>query len=264
MKTFTSTVEYIRQSFDYMGMLRHIEKCGRICYKSTPKDDNPQKFIKQLISRGHLSPLEHGTVYLVLDPLYKSQHDLIEFFKLNKYSVVNFDNSRYAYVTTNYRVLIENGKGNALEHMTSPMPMHEKRHTFLIHSDIGLSREGNRHRTFSICEQSTRYCNFSKERFSGELEFMEPSWWNIRGRFNRFLAKLGLRISEWVYMKLIHRGCSPQEARMVLPLATGTWYVYTAFEKDWEHFLELRCAAGAHPDMRVLAESIRSVIESIK
>lgn len=259
MRIFEKHIEYWECPHDCMGMLRHIERCARICYKS-PLDDNPIKFIKKLVSRGHLTPLEHGTVYLILDPRFKKEHDLIVFFERNPYSKINSDD-RYSYVTSNYRVLVENNIEYATEYMVAPTPLHERRHTIFTHMDIGLSREENRHRTFSICEQSTRCCNFSKDRFSGEIEIMKPYWWNIKGWWNRFLAKLAFRFTEKIYMKLIKRGLSPQEARIVLTIGTGTRCAYTAFESDWNHFFDLRCAPGAHPDMRDIANQIKNTIE---
>ena len=247
MEIFEKHVELWTCPTDYMGMLRHIESCARICYKS-PLDDNPIKFVKRLVALGHLTPLEHGTVYLILDPRFKKEYDLIKFFEQNPYSKVNTCD-RHTYVTTNYRVLVENNIEYVTEYMIAPAPAHEKRYTIFTHMDIGLSREENRHRTFSICEQSTRYCNFSKDRFSNEVEIMKPYWWDAKGFINRFLAKIAFWVSEKIYMKLIKRGLSPQEARIVL-----------AFESDWQHFFDLRCAPGAHPDMREVAAQIKNTI----
>lgn len=69
---------------------------------------------------------------------------------------------------------------------------------------------------------------------------------------------------EYSYMNLIRLGWKPQQARTILPLDTNTEVVYTAFESDWEHFIELRTSQAAHPDIRILAEKVKEEIENLK
>jgi hypothetical protein len=82
-----------------------------------------------------------------------------------------------AYITTNLRVLQENGWLDDLKYLCEPTEFHEKRLSVKVITDIGVTREFNRHRTFSIVEQSTRYCNFSKDKFGNELTFIIPEYW---------------------------------------------------------------------------------------
>lgn len=119
-------------------------------------------------------------------------------------------------------------------------------------------------RTLSVSEQSTRYCNYSKDKFGVEITFVIPEWaTNLTPEYNS-LEHSGLDHNELVflsslaeaersYMVMIRGGAKPQEARDVLPLATATTVMYTGFVSDWKHFFELRTSAGAHPDARAIA-----------
>ena len=134
------------------------------------------------------------------------------------------------------------------------------------------------------------YCNFSKDKFGNEITFIIPEW--VKDRINETasynnnddLARISYAdamfdsrmlsnkaISTWLnaltttesdYMDLINEGLKPQEARSVLSLDTATEVMYTAYSSDWEHFLSLRTAIGAHPDARILANNLRWLLES--
>lgn len=276
----------------------HIEKCGRVCYKSSDKiGDKPAKeFVNRLINSGHGAMLEHGTVYLQIPfkcidvsaeleiPIIE---DLVSKYTENKYSqciTINY----VAYITTNYRVLVENGWLDDLKYVCAPTKYHEKRYTICFTTDIGVSREANRHRVNSIAEESTRYCNYNKDKFGKELNYIVPAWFDLKD-INKAVSKLnpfmsseytekenqgiaafytgdwsaldwwlwGLKCCEIAYMKQIELGLTPQQARQSLPLNTKTTLVHTAFESDWKHFFDLRVlgTTGApHPNMKKVAE----------
>lgn len=124
-------------------------------------------------------------------------------------------------------------------------------------------------RTFSICEQSTRYCNYSLGKFSNEITYIIPTWAenitypvdykNLSLSENVFLRILS--DAEIAYMEMINQQRKPQEARDALPLATATTVMYTGFVSDWKHFFELRTSTGAHPDARAIATSIKNEFE---
>lgn len=133
-----------------------------------------------------------------------------------------------------------------------------------------------RHRVFSFAQESTRYCNYSKDKFGNELTFIMPSWCDMEegdygskgrqlvknrghkdGTFSWFVDSL--RIAEDYYLKLIKDGWTPQQARQVLPNALKTELVMTGFVSDWNHFFDLRAigTTGApHPDAKALAEPL--------
>ena len=268
-----------------VDMYKHIEKCGRTCYKSEDKitDTSYEKFIKMLTDSEHGAMLEHGTIYLKISLPKKSWNKtIVDKYYNNPYSKVNntFDDYDYHYfITTNYRVMVENGWLDDLKYMCKPTEHHEKRYTVLFTCDIGVSREFNRHRKDSPAEESTRYCNYSKDKFGNELNIAKPVWIS-EGQY----AGIGYDIfkycyaiyqqkdkdeftdidywlfanlaDEYSYMNLLRLGWKPQQARIVLPLDTKTELIHTAFASDWVHFFNLRAlgTTGApHPCAKELA-----------
>ena len=159
---------------------------------------------------------------------------------------------------------------------------HELRITVHFTTQISITREYNRHRANSMAEQSTRYCNYSKNKFDNEITINLPTWVEAEGydgsqdpsdyRIEDMCTDIAEgRAAEWdklttwifanqaaeyAYMKLIEAGCKPQEARAILPLDCNTELVHTAFVSDWKHFFDLRAlgTTGApHPDAKILA-----------
>ena len=186
---------------------------------------------------------------------------------------VNTD-SKYAYVTMNYRHIIENGWLDDLQYICEPTEYHERRITVKFITDQGILREFTRHRVFSFAVESTRYCNYSKNRFSNEVTFIQPNWIsdedveNYHMNFGYFIDQdanhitavdrfmSALKSAEYFYISLIKLGWKPQQARNILPLATKCDMVMTGFVSDWRHFFELRDAASAHPQAQELAHSL--------
>lgn len=118
--------------------------------------------------------------------------------------------------------------------------------------DRGVSHEIVRHRMASFCQESTRYCNYSKDKFDGELTFIKPCFWD-EGTQNYYDWYCACRCVEETYLRLLGRGVTPQEARAVLPNSLKTELVMTANIREWRHFLNLRCDPAAHPQMREVA-----------
>lgn len=120
--------------------------------------------------------------------------------------------------------------------------------------DRGVSHEIVRHRLASYCQESTRYCNYNKEKFGNELTFIKPCFWNEPGDFNKRAEWTeAMRLAEQSYMALMSIGATPQEARSVLPNSVKTEVVMTANIREWQHFFTLRCSPAAHPQMREVA-----------
>lgn len=266
MKLIHSSFEILEQKPGLEGIYEAIETAGRTCYKSSrPEGKTAKDFVDMLIKRQHLSPLEHGTVYLK-HTCVKSAINVLQKYKYNQYSKLY---STYEgltityYVTTNMRVLHENDWLDDLKYLCEPTEYHERRVGVRVNCSISISREWNRHRTFSVCERSTRYCNFSKDRFNNELTFIIPSWVGVaEGTYNKPIGQIfpdeyvwlnALADSEERYLNLIKHNMLPQQAREVLPLATATEVVYTGYTSDWKHFFDMRCDKSAHPDIRKLA-----------
>ena len=165
-----------------IGIYRQIEYAGRICYKSSNKitEDSAKPFVDRMIKSGHGAMLEHGTVYLKITYKDTNFTTLCMFYGKNKYSVLNHseDNKIY-YITTNYRVLVENNHLSDLKYLCEPSEFHEKRITVHFVCDRGVSHEFVRHRVMSFAQESTRYCNYSKDKFGNELTFIIPCWLDI-------------------------------------------------------------------------------------
>ena len=280
MKLIESKVELIEQQSGLEGMYKQIELAGRTCYKSEDKitEDSAKEFVDRMIKLGHGAMLEHGTVYLEMDVNYGSlvYLELEQKYTRNRYSRVDFEGG-VMYVTTNLRVLVENDWLDDLQYACEPAEFHEKRITARFTCDRGVSHEIVRHRVMSFAQESTRYCNYGKDKFGNEVTFVEPTWYSTvtdeqREAFDDFLS-----ISEESYMALLDKWenrtpdkryktkfkgnpLTPQQARQVLPNALKTEIVVTGFESDWKHFFKLRTAGAAHPDMRKLAVELKELM----
>lgn len=142
------------------SVYRQIEIAGRTCYKSEDKitDTSAKEFVERMVKSGHGAMLEHGTVYLLLNMVSRQQY-----FKYcsNPYSVANSTGEAekgtwLGFVTTNYRVLVENNWLDDLQYICEPGKEHEKRITVKFVCDRGVSHEFVRHRVFSFAQESTR------------------------------------------------------------------------------------------------------------
>ena len=127
--------------------------------------------------------------------------------------------------------------------------------------DRGVSHELVRHRICSFTQESTRYCNYSNDKFGNELTFIQPCFWNnddkIINEWGYGLWLNAMKDAEDYYLKLISKGAKPQEARSVLPNSLKTEIVVTANLREWKHIFFLRCAPDAHPQMRELMIPLR-------
>ena len=319
MNVVTPKTEIIEQKSGLQGIYEQIELAGRVCYASEHNikydeegnSTTAEGFVDRLIKSRHTSVLEHGTVYLKfstkLNNLGKEDSTWLpegDYFN-NPYSRVItirevVDSPKYLidpvithyFITTNMRVLVENDWLEDLKYLCEPTEYHEKRVTVRFTTDIGITREANRHRKNSISESSTRYCNYANDRFGNELSICSNSdfneeeikkklkSWNYPDRSSAFynmcdhiahyeneeqfeiidywlFANLA---SEWSYMNLIRLGWKPQQARRILPLDTKSELIHTAFISDWEHFFRLRSSLAEtgqpHPDMKFLIDPL--------
>ena len=323
MNIIQAKYEIIEQDYNkndlLKGLFKHIETCGRTCYKSEDKitEKSYEKFIEDLEKKEHGAMLEHGTVYLTIplgtpidDPQYMWKHDIVSFFSKNKYSVVKDKvinetvdveikgygmktqaSAHFYFITTNWRVIFEaqnkkivkyflnnyhidkeNLKDSVLQWMTEPTEYHEKRYTVKFTYHLAVARDVNRHRVQSIGEESTRYCNYSKEKFGAELNIIEPIWFTddekeiihskqdhmsfkdmceLIARGTDFPAMeqvdywmFANMACEYAYMmnttKFGEKNWTAQKGSLILPLDTKTESVHTAFASDWCHFFNLR------------------------
>ena len=179
--------------------LQHIEKIGRVCYKSedyiTEDGESARKFVAMLIRNGHEAMIEHS-------------------FLSVKFTV-----------------------------------------------DRGVSHELVRHRIASCAQESTRYCNYAKDKFGAECAFidLEPGIMLDNKMKKMSGEEIALVMAEWTsamedaerhYMRLLELGATPQIARAVLPNSTKTEITVSANYREWRNFFKLRVPADVHPQMR--------------
>lgn len=274
MKLIKPSFTILHQAPGLEGVYKQIELAGRTCYKSEDKitPDSAKAFVERMINSGHGAMLEHGTVYLgmPIETIIPIEANGWGKYESNKYSkggvVCSINGEKRVAITTNLRVLVENGWLDDLQYICEPTKYHEKRITVRFICDRGVSHEFVRHRVFSFAQESTRYCNYSKDKFGNELTFIQPCYLNeaelaqygpyhlvSRNKSPESIFICSLNNAEKDYLTLIESGWKAQEARAVLPNALKTELVMTGFATDWPHFFELRCASNAHPQARELA-----------
>ena len=172
-----------------------------------------------------------------------------------------------------------------MQYLCEPTEFHRKRITARFICDRGVSHELVRHRVFSFAQESTRYCNYSKDKFGNELTFIIPSFCKDIPNNTKFEDSVQVNMFVWATTQdndlklmvdkftqvflyqlidtevacigLLNKGYKPQEVRAMLPNALKTEVIMTGFESDWDHFFELRCAKAAHPDMQKLANELK-------
>lgn len=291
MRLCKPSFEIWEQSAGLEGVYKQIERVGRVCYKSEDKitEDSAEPFVDRMIKSGHGAMLEHGTVYLAMpmETILPIKANGWGKYTKNPYSkgfkVCEVDGQKRVAVTTNLRVLVENGWLDDLQYICEPTEYHERRVTVHFTCDRGVSHEFVRHRVMSFAQESTRYCNYSKDKFGNELTFIKPCWLDIpTGHYAYWdgdwcdIDKMKIQLPEgehkdidaflWTlnnaethYTLLINSGWKPQEARAVLPNSLKTELVVTGFTSDWNHFFDLRArgTTGApHPQAKELAEPL--------
>lgn len=307
MKLIKPSFEILTQKEGLQGIYEQIELAGRTCYKSEDKitPDSAKEFVERMIKSGHGAMLEHGTVYLKI-PWNHPLPTREEKYTNNKYSQVvrKLDSNLVPiwYITTNYRVLVENNWLDDLKYVCEPSEHHKKRISVRFICDRGVSHEFVRHRVFSFAQESTRYCNYSKDKFNNHCTFIIPDWIDLKEAYydigeweiypGYYISDTPLQYgmvikvnedehilyfegdedhwlrvaaeSEYRYKKLLEHGWTPQQARSVLPNSLKTELVMTGFVTDWEHFFKLRTAPSAHPQARELAIPLEEEFKKIK
>ena len=187
MKVINASVEILDQ-INGDEILKHIEKIGRVCYKSEDKitTESSKRFVADLIKRGHEAMIEHFNISV----------------------------------------------------------------KFIC--DRGVSHEIVRHRVASYAQESTRYCNYSQDKFGSEITVIKPLFYE-EGTLTYALWEESCLYSQRQYFKLIAEGSTAQEARSVLPNSLKTEIVVTMNLREFRHFFKLRTAKTAHPQMREVA-----------
>ena len=303
MEFLVAGFEIIEQEPGLEGMYKAAELPGRICYGSQDRiaPGTAKKFCEGLMKSNHGAPLEHGTVYLKALEEYSFNNNVeleydgnsLEKYINNPYSKYKSD-GEYAYVTTNLRVLFENGWMNDLQYWCEPTEFHERRYQVRFQVDRFTGEEFLRHRVASFNRESTRYVLFTKEKFGGgSIKYIIPVWMlDKQEAINSlkdysisdfckcvmdFEAGVGpmddvcawmfaLKACEWSYCTLTDQfGWQAQQARTVLPCAINSPLIKTAFISDWKHFFDLRALGTTgkpHPQAFELADPLMKEFEN--
>lgn len=295
MKLIKQSFKFVNQKgFTLKDIYKHIEYCARISYKSQDKitDTSYEKFVNMLESRGHDRPLEFGTVHLkmILPDFQGFMNSLLTFGILNDIWIKSAYVGDIVYITTNYRYYLDIIKyfPNVKEYFTEEdNEYYPKRYTVHMILDRGVMDEFRTHVGLSHLAESTRYVNYSKEKFGSEITFIKPCWLNVpEGEYNHCIMVSknssdikvecvgsdeigkyynvgeeeglflnGLVQSELTYLNLINnKKWTPQQARSVLPLGIKSELISCGFEDAWENFMRRRDAPDAHPMAQEIAK----------
>ena len=292
MKLVQSNAELIQETNPY----KLVELVGRTCYKSEDKitDDSYTKFVQNLIVRKHYAMLEHGRVTFVvrdLDPyllvgvpgvhiardsgyldckayvisvslshLYnekwtwlKPWFDVMRKIAEDVYLYGNSSSCTFRNVT----LIACNDSESYVDEVVLSAPNEFKYRTIKFVCDRGVSHELVRHRC-AVAQSSTRYCNYSKDKFGNEVTFVEPRDYEFWAQEDKQHFEKFLKSCEDEYMYMIkERAFTPQQARAVLPNALQTEVILTMNLDQWEHFFNLRLfgeTGAPHPDMKRVAK----------
>lgn len=281
MKLINQSFEILEQKdFTLKGIKQFIERCGRVCYKSEDRitDDSYEKFVNMLVKRDHARPLEFGTVHLKIGYTEFStviRATLLKKGKWNsKWIKYNFNPIEDCLnITTNYRYYLEIKKIlkdafdiDMNEYLTEEdNEYYPKRYTVHFITSRGIMDEFRTHVGLSHLAESTRYCNYSKDKFDNQVTFVIPSWCNslIEGSEQKYspfeinrdevIFMDALQNAQNSYLSLLKLGWTPQQAREVLPLSVKSELISCGFKDAWDNFFYRRCAKDAHPMAREIA-----------
>ena len=186
--------------------------------------------------------ITHESVQVLNAPAYKDLLSIVE--RAGRTCYQSNDKITETSAEGFIRSIIRRGHEAVLEHGTISV---------LFVCDRGVTHEIVRHRLCAYCQESTRYCNYSKGKFGSEITVISPSFWHENSlEYKRW--KLACEACERAYFDLLDLGCTPEEARTVLPNSLKTELVMTTNIREWRHFLKLRTDKAAHPQMRFLAQ----------
>lgn len=260
-------MKVIEQSYEIItepNLLKRIELCGRICYKSESKitEDSAERFVDMLVKRGHTSVLEHAQVripYDMVDDMEIRQHARgeLDYLKIKSAEcrLVGECVDRKQYAIINARDFIS--LGGTLEELKKLEHYPEDFMTVRFITDRGVTHELVRHRTLSFSQESTRYVNYA----SSDIQFVKPAHPMFQSKISMAVWKMACRVAEWAYKRLVNKcGVSPQEARAVLNNSVKTEIIVSGPIEWWRHMLYLRTTVGAHPQIRALMTSLNEEV----
>jgi len=266
-----------------------IARAARICYASEKTTDD-KVLAERLIKLGHFSPFEHSIIGLKLNEevsehIYKHPllHKTLRKICTNKYTITDnslFINKGILKYIFNGRVLLESiiltREEDGLESSTIiellDLILDDFKNyeydvdwfkSFIVDTSIGCTRELNTHKNNCYhCEQSTRYCNFSKDKFCNEVSFNKVYWFDDANIQKQNRWKSSMKQAEHNYLEALKEGFITDEARGILPIDTHSRAIYTATLEEWNHIIDLRLKGTTgkpHGDIKIIAEKINNL-----
>lgn len=269
MKLIEPSCEYWEQ----LDVVTHIAKCARVCYANEKNENSYEKdeaLVKRLIESGHVSMLRHATLYYIVPlKIFRDKNNLsgqsikhfID-FHINSPYIHRVYDANYVYISTNKQFIKENPCEAIKFYTVTPERFFEyevtkliRRFTFYLTTQISTTRELNRVSPNNIAEQSTRYCNYSKDKFENEIQFCKPHWYDNADVYTKNIYECSLKGAEFDYFELLDRGLLPQDARGVLPLDTASKVVYTYTFIEWIEIINKRyygTTGKPHPNAKII------------
>ena len=269
MKLIEPSCEYWEQR----DVITHIARCARVCYaneKNTNSYEKDEALVKRLIESGHISMLRHASLYYIVPlKIFKDISNIggqsIKYFidlYINSPYIYKVYDANYVYISTNRQFIKENPCEALKFYAVTPERFFEyeitksiRRFTFYLTTQISTTRELNRVSPNNISEQSTRYCNYSKDKFENEIQFCKPHWYDNADAYSKNLYIAGLQNGEFYYFKLLQDGFIPQDARGVLPLDTASKVAYTYTFAEWVSIINKRyfgVTGKPHPNAKII------------
>ena len=267
MNLIKSSVEEWVQENSLQGACKQIEKAARVCYKSD-LGKNPAEFVDKLVSNGHMAMLEHGILYLRIEfnhlldhTVHKSVNKLLS-SPYVKFKTLGVNGKPIEWhITANMRVFYELNVLDLLQYAVTPDDSYEKVRCFHFALNRAIANEFVRHRKFSFAQESTRFCNYSKDKFDNQVTFVISD--DVENSSSKDLFKRAMADAERHYLTALKDGLKPEEARDMLPLSTKTELVMTGFLSDWQHFIDLRSIGSTgrpHPEAKKLADQVKEIL----
>ncbi len=246
----------------------HVANCARVCYASNNNSNiSDEQFCKNvLIANNHLSMFRHATIYCKYDKNDWNKYTVDIFHLAQNINVVYLGD---LYIIMNGQSYLEFKRNNIAEtlkidsHIIKDLPneLNEyKRFTFKVITQISTSRELNRVSPNNIAERSTRYCNYSKDKFGNQICICKPYYYDNLEIADQLAFINKMSEYEGNYLNRISRGWKPEDAREFLPLCTATEVVYTYNVREWRHIIDLRyygITGKPHPNAKIIVGMIR-------
>lgn len=311
MKLVDNKVEEYIQEPGIEGIYSAIASAARICYQTDADKMKmpPKEFVEQvLLKNGHTRPLEFGTVYLKIPSTAYMELRLIDsrlFGRYEKYGVHKntiWTHSKFGgnwYITTNMRVIMQGSyttDKEAWEHgydanwlddvrdfWCEPTELHDRRRTFTMWMSRGCTDDNRTHITLSSICESTRFCNYSKNKYNNELTFIKPYWiseetfkaWENEDE--TYLSNDSIsdeefdkRCTEWMFLQrmsddednyliMANEGLQPQQLKRLFPLSAKAELRLCGFDDAWQNFFWRRCDSHADPECEIVANKIKEM-----